>query len=440
LLELEFLRLDGTTVWIEIAGQPIVYEGKSGALVFVRDVTARKLSEQEREKLQNQLTQAQKMESVGRLAGGVAHDFNNMLGAILGYTEMALKRVEPDEPLHTDLMNIQAAAHRSAELTRQLLAFARKQTVSPKVIDLNNTIENMLKLLRRLIGEDIDLVWQPGKEVSPVRMDPAQIDQILANLCVNARDAITGAGKVAIETGNTIFDKDYCRDHAGFMAGEYAMLVVSDNGCGMDKETQSHLFEPFFTTKEVGKGTGLGLATVYGIIKQNHGFINVYSEPGQGTTLKIYLPRYAVKSDQAENEEASKPDATGGETILLVEDEPMILKMTVAMLELLGYTVLPAATPDEALWLAEEHGGTIDLLITDVVMPEMNGLELAEKLASLCPDLKRLFMSGYTANIIAHHGVLDKGVHFLQKPFLSKQLATKVREALAAGESSRTAG
>ena len=437
LLELEFLRLDGATVWTEIIGQPIVYEGKNGALVFVRDITARKRSEQEREKLQGQLIQAQKMESVGRLAGGVAHDFNNMLGAILGYTEMAMARIEPDEPLHTDLENIQEAAQRSADLTRHLLAFARKQTVSPKVIDLNDTIENMLKLLRRLIGEDIDLVWRPGKEVSPVKMDPSQIDQILANLCVNARDAIAGAGKVTIETGDTIFTEDYCRIHAGFVPGAYAMLIVSDNGCGMDKETQAHLFEPFFTTKEVGKGSGLGLATVYGIVKQNHGFINVYSEPGQGSAFKVYLPRHAVEPDRAAKQEATMPGATGRETVLVVEDEPMLLDMTAAMLKLLGYTVLPAATPEKALRLAGEHGGTIDLLITDVVMPGMNGLELAEKLASLRPGLKRLFMSGYTANVIAHHGVLDEGVYFLQKPFLSNNLAAKVREALDAGKSGR---
>ena len=437
LLEVQFQRLDGSTVWVETTGQPIVYEGKSGALVFVRDTTARKRNEQEREKLQGQLIQAQKMESVGRLAGGVAHDFNNMLGAILGYTEMAMERVEPEEPLHVDLVNIHEAAQRSADLTRQLLAFARQQAVSPKVIDLNDTIENMLKLLRRLIGEDIDLAWRPGREVSPIKMDPAQIDQILANLCVNARDAIAGAGKITIETGNTIFDEDHCKTHPGVVPGEYAILAVSDNGCGMAKETQAHLFEPFFTTKDIGKGTGLGLATVYGIIKQNHGFISVYSEPGQGTTLKIYLPRYAVKSDRAVKKKAGKPNATGLETILLVEDEPLILDMTVAMLELLGYTVLPAATPGEATRLAQEYSGTIDLLITDVIMPEMNGLELAEKLESLRPGLKRLFMSGYTANVIARHGVLDEGVHFLQKPFLSNNLATKVREALAAGKGGR---
>ena len=403
------------------------------------DITERKQAEAEREKLMGQFNQAQKMESVGRLAGGVAHDFNNMLGAILGYTEMAMGRVEPDEPLHADLVNILDAAQRSADLTRQLLAFAREQAVSPKVIDLNDTIENMLKLLRRLIGEDIDLTWRPGKEVSPVKMDPAQIDQILANLCVNARDAIAGAGTVTIETGNTIFDEDFCKDQAGSEPGEYAMLAVSDNGCGMDGMTQTHIFEPFFTTKKKGKGTGLGLASVYGAVKQNHGFINVYSEPGQGTTFKIYLPRYAVKSDREAKMKASKPNGNGFETILLVEDEPVILNMTVTMLELLGYTVLPAATPGEALRLAEEHDSTIDLLITDVIMPEMNGLELAGKLESLRPGLKRLFISGYTANVIANHGVLDEDKHFLQKPYLSSDLANKVREVLVAGESGRNA-
>ncbi len=396
----------------------------------VQDVTERKRAEEEKAKLEGQLQQAQKMESVGRLAGGVAHDFNNMLSVILGHAELALEQVDPAQPLHDDLMEIRKAAVRSADLTRQLLAFARKQTVAPKVLDLNETVAGMLKMLQRLIGEDIDLNWQPAADLWPVKVDPSQIDQILANLCVNARDAIADIGRITIETGNSVFDADYCADHAGFEPGEYVLIAVSDNGCGMDKETMSHLFEPFFTTKGVGRGTGLGLATVYGSVKQNNGFINAYSEPGLGTTFKIYLPRHAGKAGQMQNKGQATLAARGHETVLLVEDEPAILKLTKVMLERQGYIVLAASTPGEAIRLSREHAGEIHLLMTDVVMPEMNGRDLAKNLLSLYPDLKRLFMSGYTANVIAHHGVLDEGVYFIQKPFSMEDLAAKVREAL----------
>jgi len=395
------------------------------------DITERKQVEEEKEKLHAQLAQAQKMESVGRLAGGVAHDFNNMLGVILGHAEMALDQVDPAQPLFDDLHEVRKAAERSAELTRQLLTFARKQIIAPKVIDLNETVEGMLKMLRRLIGEDIDLAWLPGNNLKPVKVDPSQIDQILVNLCVNARDAIEDVGKVTIETGTAAFDETYCADNAGFVQGEYVLLAVSDNGCGMDTETLGHLFEPFFTTKEMGKGTGLGLATVYGAVKQNNGFIKVYSEPGLGTTFKVYLPQHEVRTaSPLSNQSSGLPAERGHETILLVEDEPSILKMTTMMLEKQGYTVVPAPTPGEAIRLAHEHIGRIDLLMTDVVMPEMNGRDLAGNLLSFYPDLKRLFMSGYTANVIAHHGVLDEGVHFIQKPFSRKDLAAKLREAL----------
>jgi two-component system, cell cycle sensor histidine kinase and response regulator CckA len=390
-------------------------------------VTYEDMTEQRR--LEAQLLQAQKMESVGRLAGGVAHDFNNMLNVILGHCELALEQLGASHPVLADLQEIRNAACRSADLTRQLLAFARKQTVAPKILDLNETIEGMLTMLRRLIGEDIDLAWLPGKLWS-VKVDPTQIDQILANLCVNARDAIAGVGKVTIETGTATFDKTYCARHAGFVPGEYVLLAMSDNGCGMDKEIQDKLFEPFFTTKETGKGTGLGLATIYGIVKQNNGFINVYSEPGQGTTFRVYLPRHDGKSEQSREEVSEAPAARGHDTILLVEDEPAILNMTTKMLERLGYTVLTASTPGEAIRLAEAHHGAIHLLITDVVMPEMNGRDLAKSLLSLYPNLKRLFMSGYTADVVAHHGVLDEGVNFMQKPFSIKDLAAGVREAL----------
>ncbi len=391
---------------------------------------ARTESESRSKSLEVQLLQAQKMESVGRLAGGVAHDYNNMLGVIIGYAELALDKVAPGRPLYLDLQEILNAARRSAEITRQLLAFARKQTINPRVVDLNETVDGMLKMLRRLIGEDIELAWLPETGLWPVKMDPAQLDQILANLCVNARDAIAGVGKITIETHNLNLDQAYCADHAGFYPGRFVQLTFSDDGCGMDHETLVQIFEPFFTTKDLGHGTGLGLATVYGIVKQNNGFINVYSEPGKGTTFKIYLPGEAdeVKGTTAESEEEN-PESHG-ETVLLVEDEPSILKMGKIMLEELGYQVLAAGAPSEAMRLAEVHAGGIDLLITDVVMPEMNGRGLSDRLHTLYPELKTLFMSGYTADVIAHRGVLEEGVSFMQKPFSMKDLASKVRATL----------
>jgi len=288
----------------------------------------------------------------------------------------------------------------------------------------------MLNMLRRLIGEDIDLVWLPAAHMWPVKMDPSQIDQILANLCINARDAISGVGKLTIETGKKTFDKEYCNYHPGFIPGDFVLLAVSDNGCGMDKDTLDNLFEPFFTTKEVGKGTGLGLATVYGIVKQNNGFINVYSEPGQGSTFRIYLSRFLDDDYVAKAIPKKKTVVGGSETILLVEDEPTILRMTRMMLEKKGYSVLSATTPAEAIEKAKNHSGAIDLMMTDVVMPEMNGRDLAGKITNFYPDIGLLFMSGYTANVIAHHGVLDEGVAFIQKPFSMADMTEKVREVL----------
>jgi two-component system cell cycle sensor histidine kinase/response regulator CckA len=381
-------------------------------------------------RLSAQFQQAQKMESVGLLAGGVAHDYNNLLSVILGYTELALNKVDPAQPLHADLEEIYKAAMRSTDLTQQLLAFARKQTIIPVVLDLNQTVENMLKMLRRLIGEEIDLAWLPGVGLSRVKMDPVQVGQILANLCVNARDAIAGVGKIVIETGNAVFDETYCANNVGFVPGEYMMLAVSDNGCGMDKETRDLIFEPFFTTKGVGLGTGLGLSTVYGIVKQNNGFINVYSEPGEGTTFRIYLSRCADQAIDTRRKSAVKIPLSRGETVLVVEDEPALLRMAERMLEQLGYQVLAASTPGEAIGLAGEHANEIHLLVTDVVMPEMNGRDLADRLHSLFPGMKILFMSGYTADVITHRGVLDQGVNFMQKPFSKMDLAVKVREAM----------
>ena len=429
---LRWRHKDGSYRYLESNAGPII--NAAGELVGYRgsdrDITERKQAEVERAKLQDQLVQAQKMESVGRLAGGVAHDFNNMLGVILGHAEIAMDQVDPAQPLHSDLEEICKAASRSADLTRQLLAFARKQPITPQVLDLNETVAGMLKMLQRLIGENINLNWHPSANLWPVNVDPSQIDQILANLCVNARGAIADVGKITIETGNGTFDEDYCSDHAGFVPGDFVRLAVSDNGCGMDQETLAQIFEPFFTTKGVGQGTGLGLATVYGAVKQNNGFINVYSERDQGTTFKIYLPRHQGKAEQPGKEELQEPARGGHETILVVEDEPALLDLSKLLLELQGYRVLAAGSANEAIRLAEEHSEGIHLLMTDVVMPEMNGLDLAKKLLSLHPHLQCLFTSGYTANVIAHHGILDEGVHFIQKPFSRKDLTAKIREAL----------
>ncbi|PKN17006.1 MAG: hybrid sensor histidine kinase/response regulator [Deltaproteobacteria bacterium HGW-Deltaproteobacteria-3] len=399
------------------------------------DLTERKRSEEERDKLQAQLLQSQKMELVGRLAGGVAHDFNNMLQTILGYSDLSLAQVEATSPVHDGLLEIRKAAMRSADLTRQLLAFARKQAVSPKILDLNDTVAGMLKMLQRLIGEDIDLAWVPGHSLWPVKMDPSQLDQILANLAVNARDAIADTGKITIETENISLNAAYCADHPETIPGEYVQLVVSDNGCGMDKEILAQIFEPFFTTKTQSKGTGLGLATVYGIVRQNNGFVNVYSEPGQGTTFSIYLPSFANEMVTAKTRRAE--EASGGtETVLLVEDDTAILNLGKTILQRLGYTVLAANTPMAALELVAEYAGEIHLLITDVVMPEMNGRELVQRLSALRPAMQCLYMSGYTANVIAHHGVLDPGIHFIQKPFSIDDLARSVRETLREGKKS----
>ena len=395
----------------------------------IQDITRQKQAERDKLELERQLRQAQKLEAIGQLAGGVAHDFNNMLGVILGHSEMAMEGLDQQSPLLAALEQIRKAAVHSADITRQLLAFARKQTVAPKILDLNETVEGILKMLRRLIGENITLTWLPGGNLWPIRIDPTQIDQILANLCVNARDAIAGVGKIAVETANCALDAEYCRTHAGIIPGDYVRMAVSDSGCGMDEATMTRIFEPFFTTKPVGQGTGLGLATVYGAVRQNDGFINAYSEPGKGTTISLYFPRHAATVKPVEVSAAVRP--TGGhETILLVEDEPTILKMTTMMLEHLGYTVLTAATPGEAIRLVEEGGQKIDLLLTDVIMPEMNGSVLVERVLASQPGMRHLFMSGYTANIIASQGVLDEGVAFIQKPFARKDLADKIREIL----------
>ncbi|MBF0103161.1 MAG: PAS domain S-box protein [Desulfobacterales bacterium] len=399
----------------------------------IRNISDRKREEKEKLKLQAQLNQSQKMESVGRLAGGVAHDFNNMLSVIMGYTEMSFDQMDKTHPLYANLIEIKNAAQRSADLTRQLLSFARKQTITPKIIYLNDIVAGMLNMLRRLIGEDIDMVWIPGANLWSIKIDPSQIDQILANLCVNARDAIENVGKVTIKTENISFDNTYCANHTECLPGDYVCLIVSDNGKGMEKEIQQQIFEPFFTTKEVGQGSGLGLSTIYGIVKQNNGFIDVYSKPGKGTIFRIYFPQYAEKKTETQIKATQEIIPQGHETILVVEDEPALLEMTMMMLEKLGYTVLAASTPDIAMGLAIEHSEKIHMLLTDIIMPQINGLNLSKKLLSLYPEIKCLFMSGYTSNVMAQHGVLDEGMHFIQKPFSMKAIAAKIRNVLGSG-------
>ena len=408
----------------QVSNSPIFHlDGSISKLTIFRDNT-------EVKKIEAQLQQAQKLESVGRLAGGVAHDYNNALSVIIGFTELALDEVAPDSPLQANLNEILKAAHNAADITRQLLAFARKQNIAPRILDLNASVEHMLKMLRRLIGEDIDLVWTPGTDLWPILMDPSQVNQILANLCVNSRDAIKGVGKVAIETRNTRFDEALCAAHAGSMPGEFVHLAVSDDGCGMEKKILENIFEPFFTTKNVEKGTGLGLSTVYGIVKQNNGFINVYSEPGHGTTISIYLPRHEGEPAHIQEKSTTVVSTGQGETILLVEDDLPFLRLTQKILHGLGYTLLTANTPGEALKLAEGYTGRIHMLVTDVIMPEMDGRELAQRMTAFCPEIKHMFMSGYTSDIIMHRGMLDESVHLLHKPFSKKDLAAAVRMTL----------
>lgn len=432
--ELQMRKKDGAIIDTENTVKALNDESGwgTGVVRVVRDISERKKAEADQEQLQVQLLQSQKMEAIGRLAGGLAHDFNNMLNVILGYTELALEQFDSDHPVHDDLREVHSAAERSAELTRQLLAFARQQTVAPEVLDLNSTVGAMLKMLNRLIGEHIALTWKPGEALGKVSMDPAQVDQILANLIVNARDAISDVGNVTIETVNAEIDSGYCQQHPDAAPGRYIMLAVSDTGHGMDEAILERIFEPFFSTKEQGLGTGLGLATVYGIVKQNNGFVNAYSEPGCGTTIKIYLPRQPDGEDKMNSgdESGGKSMPSGTETVLLVEDEEALLALGKRVLERLGYTILPTTSPGEAIRLAETYPGHIDLLLTDVVMPEMNGRDLWVRVNSLRANMKVLFMSGYTADAIAHHGVLEEGVMFIQKPYTAVTLATKLRQVL----------
>ncbi|MDR3542732.1 MAG: PAS domain S-box protein [Desulfosporosinus sp.] len=413
----------------------ISLSGTKAVLSLVYDNTEKNKAKKEQTKLQAQLLQSQKMESVGRLAGGVAHDYNNMLGVIIGHAELAmLKLTEEPQNIKSHLQEIINAAQHSSELTQQLLAFARLQTIAPKILDINKLVTNILKMIRVLVGENIELVWLPTAVSCSVKIDPVQFNQVLMNLCVNARDAISADGRISIETQRTIIDKTYCASNTFFVPGDYAVLIMSDNGSGMDKGTQSKVFEPFFTTKGIGKGTGLGLSTVYGIVKQNNGFINVYSEPGKGTTFKIYFPYSCGSASESTEDNFEIIPRGSGETILVVEDEIQLLDICTTVLTDLGYKVLASSKSTEAILLSKEHAGDIDLLMTDVVMPEMNGRELEQHILKNNPKIGCLFTSGYTTNVITKEGELDADVQFIQKPFTMKELALKIRESLKINE------
>lgn len=431
--EADFLRMDGTIATLSNTAKIIFNEKGEPDFIagsFV-DITEHKRNEIERSKLEVQLQQSQKMEMVGRLAGGIAHDFNNMLTVILGHSEMALELIDPSDEAYTDLEAIRQAATRSADLTRQLLAFARKQIVTPIILTLNSAVEKLLPMLRRLIGEHITLTWIPDSNNAEVNIDPSQIDQILVNLCINARDSITGHGTITLECKSSpLPDFTDKASNSVILPVNHVTLSVRDDGSGIDKNDLQHIFEPFFTTKEPGKGTGLGLSMVYGIIKQNNGTIECQSERGKGTIITVYLPLYRAPSEAAQgtvqNTRPVELPHKGHQTILLVEDELPILKLSKLILERNGYTVLAAATPAEALWKADNYNGVIDLLLTDVMMPQMNGSELSKKLHASRPELKTLFMSGYTADIIANNGMLDDAINFIQKPITIKSLTRTV--------------
>lgn len=431
-MEKRYIRPDGTTVWARLTTSSINVSNFDCPvhLAMIQDITQQKEAEEEKERLQEQLQQVQKLEAIGRLAGGVAHDSNNMMAVILGNAEIALAELDPDDPLYGGLEEIEKAAQRSARLNHQLLAFARQQTVSPKVLDLTSVVSEDYKMLRRLIGENINLVWEPAHTVWPVRIDPSQIDQILANLTVNARDAIDGVGTVIIKTSNRVINDAFVAMHPDSLPGDFVLISVRDDGVGIAPEIQAKIFDPFFTTKGQGKGSGLGLATVFGIVKQNSGFILVDSTPGKGSEFSVFLPRYVAHEEEPIRGSLEKSASLGRETILVVEDEPSILMICRKMLEGLGYTVLTANSPITGIEQATDYGARIDLMISDVIMPEMNGKTLAERMRKIHPRLKVLFMSGYAAEVISDSDIEGDSIHFIQKPFSLSQLAESVRTAL----------
>jgi PAS domain S-box-containing protein len=431
--ELRMVTIDGTAFWAHLQATVVQDEGNAPVCHLVMtDITERKQAETEREKLEEQLRASQKMEAIGNLAGGIAHDFNNLLSVILCCADFAMAGVREDDRTRDELLEVKKAGERAVALTRQLLAFSRKQMLQPVVLNLNEIAAGVDKMLRRILGEDIDYVQVLAPDLGAVRADPGQIEQVLMNLVVNARDAMPTGGKLTIETSNVDLDEEYAARHVAVKAGPYVRFAVSDTGCGMDAATQARIFEPFFTTKEKGKGTGLGLSTVYGIVAQSGGNIWVYSEPGQGTTFKVYLPREisAKMTVTASRLAAVQTPPTGTETILVVEDEEAIRNIAKRILHEAGYTVLTAASPDDALMACKAQHGKIHLLLTDVVMPHMGGRVLAETLVVARPEIKVLYMSGYTDDAIVHHGTLDPGTHFIAKPFSAADLTRKVREVL----------
>ena len=431
--DLRMVKEDGTTIWTTLVSTVAQdADGTPVCRLVMSDITELKKIQEEKANHQLEILQkkAERRESIGRLAGGVAHDFNNMLSVILGYTELAVDRANPDQSLHADLSEIRKAAERCADLTQQLLTFAGRQIIAPKTLKLNRTLEEKLKILRQTIDEKIEIIWLPGLDLWPVKMDQAQMGQILSNLCDNAIDATAGQGTITIQTKNLTVEEDYFVEQPWFIPGDYVQLTVTDNGWGIDKKVMDNLFEPFFTSKGRFKRAGLGLATVYGAVKQNGGFIDVSSELEQGTTFTIYLPRYVGVKQKEPTEDVVQPTVPGQETILVVEDEPIVLELVTTLLETKGYVVYAASNADEAILLAREHAGNINLLLTDVLMPEMNGDELAKRLLADDPSLKCLFMSGYTADIVTHGGLLGEDIHFIQKPFALDSLIAKIQEAM----------
>jgi PAS domain S-box-containing protein len=432
--EATYCRKDGSRFPVEVTANHIEFGGQGYACAYVRDLTEAKRVAVERERLEARLRESQKLEAIGQLAGGVAHDFNNILTAMFGNVELATGEVRAHYPeaarLQEGLHQIERSAQRAAALTRQLLAFSRRQVMRPKVLDLNRMLNEVEKLLRRLITEDIDLRLVRSAAPATVKADPGQLEQVVVNLVVNARDAMPEGGKLTVETGNAVLDEAYVASHPEAKAGAHVLLAVSNTGTGIEPETLKHIFEPFFTTKPLGQGTGLGLSTVYGIVKQAGGHVSVYSEVGQGSTFRVYLPLVPAAPEVVAAEERERILPTGTETILVCEDDLAVRDLTARMLREAGYCVLEARRPRDALQLAAEHDGPLHLLVTDVIMPELNGRKLAAAITARRPDVRTLYVSGYTSNVIAHHGVLDSGVEFLAKPFSRRQLLERVREVL----------
>jgi len=423
---------DGRLLNIEGSANPIVSEaGKIiGFLAIHRDVTERKRAEEEKAKLEDRLRQAHKMETIGQLAGGVAHDFNNLLSPILGYAELMLADLKPDDPQFSNVALIKGAAERAANLTRQLLSFSRKQMLDMKTLDLNRIVTDFERILRTTIREDIDLTLSLAPALGSIKGDISQVEQIILNLASNAQDALPAGGSIRIETANVQLDEEFCQAHPFVTSGPYVLLSICDSGIGMDRRTLQHIFEPFYTTKELGKGTGLGLATVYGIVKQHCGYILVASEPARGTVFQVYLPRVEERADHKAPAPINESEKRGSETVVVVEDDVMVCNLACSILKKKGYNVIDVLGAEECLRILEKQHSAIDLLITDVIMPKMNGRELYERLAVTYPGLKVLYMSGYADNVISVHGVLEEGVHFIQKPFSVQALSSKVREVL----------